>query len=175
MQKLPCRWVCPKKGQRRSRSQQGLNGVAQSDHVLVFINRRTVHKLDGGQLPGLNWAVRQALKPFQILGSELIAGPQRRQSGDGIEVLQVHRPTGRLVMVSAHKDVPQSARALDHFVRARTVADDVPEVDHHVVCRGCCQARFESFQVAMNIAYEKNAHGSPDKVGIIDLSSQAVR
>ena len=106
-----------------------------------------------GQLPSLDRAMGQALQPFQVLGSELIAGPQRRQSGDGIEVPQVHRAAGRLVMVAAHEDVPQGARALDHFVGAGAVADDVPEVDHHVVRRGRRQARFESFEVAMNIAY----------------------
>ena len=78
-------------------------------------------------------------------------------------------------MVAAHEDVPQGARALDHFVGTGAVADDVPEVDYHVVRRGSGQTRFESFQVAMNVTYKKNAHSSPDKLGIIDLSGLSVR
>ena len=153
VQKLPCRWVWPKKVSGVAASHQGLNGIAQRDHIFIFIYGRAVNELDGGQFPGLDGAMRQALKPFQIWGSELVAGPQRRQSGDGIEVSQVHRPTDCLVVVAAHEDVAQGAGALDDLVGAGAVSDYVPEVDYHVVRRGRRQTRFESFQVAMNIAY----------------------
>ena len=61
-------------------------------------------------------------------------------------------------MIAAHKELSQPARAFDDFIGAGAVADDVAEIDHHVVSGGRRQARFQSFEIAMNIAYQKNAH-----------------
>ena len=96
------------KCQRRGRSQQRLDGIAQSHYVFIFVDRRTVHKLDAWQLAGLHRAMGQTPEPFQVFWSELVARPQRRQSGDGIKVLQVDRAAGRLSWLPRTKMWPRA-------------------------------------------------------------------
>ena len=86
----------PEKCQRDRRHDQRLNRIAESHHVFIFIDRRSMHKLDVGQLPDLNRAMGQGPQPVQILPGELIAGPKRGQPGDGIEVLRSMRPLAAL-------------------------------------------------------------------------------
>ncbi len=152
MEKLPCRWVCPKNVTGWGRGQQRFDGVAQSHHIFVLVHGGTVHELYAGQIADLHRALGQSAQPLQVVGSELIAGPQGGQAGDGIEVLQFHGAAGCLVMVAAHEDGPQAANPFDHVVGAGAVAHNIAEVHDQIVRRRRRQACFQSFEVAMNIA-----------------------
>jgi len=62
-------------------------------------------------------------------------------------------------VVAANENLTQSAATGNHFIRIRAVADRIPQVDDQVVSRRGSEASLERFQVAMNVAEEKDAHG----------------
>ena len=66
--------------------------------------------------------------------------------------MQVHQAAHRLVVISANENLANLAALLDDLVRARTITDDVAQIDDNVVGRRSREAGLKSFQVAMNIA-----------------------
>ena len=109
-------------------------------------------KLHPGKFLDLHRALRQRTKPAEVVGRELLTGPQRGEAGSGVEFAEVHQSRDRLVVVAANEDAPHGPRADDDLVGVGAVADRIAEVDHEIVCRSGGQAGLERFQVAVNVA-----------------------
>jgi hypothetical protein len=71
-------------------------------------------------------------------------------------------------MVAADHNLSQLAGADTDLVGTGAVADNIPEVHQQVEGRSVRQAGFQGFKVGVDIAQEKYAHESPDKLPIID-------
>src|SRR6266436_1596121 len=93
-----------------------------------------------------------------MFGSELVARPESRQTGDGVEVLKVHEAADSFVVIAADEDVSESLRAGNHFVGITAVADRVSEIDDEVVSGSGGQTGVQRFEVAMNVAEKKDTH-----------------
>ena len=120
------------------------------------------------------WPLRERVQPLQILLAELVPSPQRGQAGHGIKILQVDQAGGGFVVIAADEDFAQTTRAVGYFVRARAVTHNVPQIRYQIERWGSGQRGFQSFQIGMNVAKQKYAHESPDKLPIIDLEGVAV-
>jgi hypothetical protein len=55
-------------------------------------------------------------------------------------------------MIAADEKLSQLARAFDDFVRACAVANNIAQVDDKVISGSGCKTRFQSFEVAVNVA-----------------------
>jgi len=75
-----------------------------------------MHKLDTGKFTNLDRALRKIAQPIDIFARELFAGPERRQSGDWIELLEIHQAADGLVVIPPDEDVPQRLYFRDDFV-----------------------------------------------------------
>ena len=71
-------------------------------------------------------------------------------------------------MIATNEEFSQAAGAGNDLVRVGPIAHNVAKVDHKVIGRGSRQAGFQSFEIAVNIANDENAHESPDRLAIID-------
>ena len=71
-------------------------------------------------------------------------------------------------MISADEDLAQFARAVGDLVGAGSVSDDVAQVHDQVVGRSSGEACVEGLEIGMDVAQQQYAHGSPDKLPIID-------
>src|SRR6185295_13528530 len=98
-----------------------------------------------------DWSLRQSLQPLHMFRRELFSTPERRQARDRIEVMQIHQPAHGFVVISADKYFPDPAAAIDHFIRARTIADDVAQINDSVMLWSGLQASLQGFKVAMNV------------------------
>src|SRR5580704_7506306 len=112
--------------------------------------------------------MRKVAQPLKIVGSQLVARPDRRGRGHGIKVVEVHETGGCLVVITSHEDPAKLTRALRHFVRTCAVTHDVAEVNDLVVGGSSCQASIKRFQVGVDVTEQQYAHGSPDELPIID-------
>ena len=92
----------------------------------------------------------------------------RGGGGHGIEIVKVHDSGCGFVVIAAHENFSQLARAVGHFIRAGAVADDVAEIHDHVERRRGRESGVESFEIGVNVAEKQYAHESPDKLPIID-------
>ena len=71
-------------------------------------------------------------------------------------------------MIPAHEDLAQFARAIRHLIRTGAVTYDVAQVHDCVERWGGRQRGVQGFQVGVNVTEQQYAHGSPDKLPIID-------
>ena len=110
-------------------------------------------------VPRLDRALRQRTQPFQVGWRELIAGPERGQARHGIEFFEVHEAADGLVVIAAHKNAAQRLGAGDHLIGIAAVADRIAQVHDEVVRRSGGQTGFQRFEVAVNVAEKKDAHG----------------
>ena len=99
--------------------------------------------------------MRQLTQKFQMLWNEPLSRPESGQAGNGIEVIQIAHARAGLVMVSAHKNRPQLARARRDRVWIGAVAHDIAQIENLIVLRGRLQAGFQSFQIGMDIREDK--------------------
>ena len=116
--------------------------------------------------------MRKITQPLEVLRRELVAGPDRRGRSHRIEVVQLHHSRSGLVMIAPYEDLPQCARAVRDLVGARAVAHDVPQIHDLVERRSGRDASIEGFQVCVDVAEQQYAHGSPDKLPIIDRTGR---
>jgi hypothetical protein len=65
-------------------------------------------------------------------------------------------------MVATNKSSAQLARTRSDFIRAGAVAHYVTEIRHGIVRRRRREARFQSFQIAVNVAKQEYAQCSPE-------------
>jgi hypothetical protein len=100
---------------------------------------------------------------------QLFPSPQGCETGNWIKISQIRQPCDRPVVVSAYKNVSQLARPLNDFIRTGAIADDVAQIDDQVMGWGRIEASLQGFEIRVNVAEQKNAHMSPDKLPIIDL------
>jgi hypothetical protein len=117
-----------------------------------------VDELDARKFVDVDRALRESAKPVEIFGSELVAGPESGETGDGVEVLEVHKAADGFVVIAADKDLSESLRAGNDFVRVATVPDRVPEVDDEVIGGSGGQTGVQRFEVTVNVAEKKDAH-----------------
>src|SRR5580692_3522892 len=102
-----------------------------------------------------------------MLGSQLVARPERGGGGHGIEIFELDETGGGFVVIATDENVSQTAGALDNFVGAGAVADHVAEIGNLIERRSRGEAGFKSFEIGVNVAEYQYAQGTPDKVGII--------
>ena len=130
-------------------------GVAERNDIDVFVDGRAVNQLHIGKVSEGEWALRQSAQPFEMFGSELVAGPDGGGGGHSIEVVQVEQAGCGLIVIAADKDRSQAAGALDDFVGARAVTDDVAEVCDEIERRSCGEAGLQRFEVGVNVAKQQ--------------------
>jgi hypothetical protein len=135
-----------------------LNRVTNADHVLVFIERRTMHELDTREFVDLNGTLRQSAKPFKIGRGKLVTRPKRGETRDGIEVFQIHQSADGLVVIAPNEDFADGLGANDHLVGIAAVANRVSQIHDEVVRRSGFEAGVERFKIAVNVAKEKDTH-----------------
>lgn len=120
------------------------------------------------------WPLRQSVQPLQILLGEMVPSPKRGQGGHGIKILQIDQAGGGFVVIAADEDFAKTTRVVCYFVRTRPVTYNVPQIRYQIERRSSGQRGFQCFQIGMNVAKQKYAHESPDKLPIIDLESATV-
>src|SRR5215471_17373889 len=85
---VPALKMCmPEESQRHARAAQDRVSVGGRQHVFIFIAWRSMDALQV-----LQWrerALRQLAQELQVAWRKLLTGPKRRQSGNGIEVIQL--------------------------------------------------------------------------------------
>src|SRR5260370_4894043 len=104
----------------------------------------------------------------------MVPSPKRGQGGHGIKILQIDQAGGGFVVVAAEEDFAKTTRAVCHFVRTRAVTYNVSQICYQIERWSSGQRGFQCFQIGMNVAKQKYAHESPDKLPIIDLESGTV-
>ena len=134
------------------------DGVAGADHVFILVERRAVDELDAGEFVEADGTLRQRAEPVKIFGGELVARPERGQAGDGIEFFEAHEAADGFVVIAPDEDTSDRLRFGNDFVRIAAVANSVAKIDDQVVSGGCGQTGVERFEVAVNVAYKKDAH-----------------
>jgi hypothetical protein len=117
-----------------------------------------VDELDPRKFVDVDGTLRERAEPFKILGSELVARPERGETGNGVEVLEVHESADRFVVISADEHASQSLRFGYDFVWIAAVADRVSEIDDEVVSGSGGQTGVQRFEVAVNVAEKKDTH-----------------
>jgi len=117
-----------------------------------------VDKLDARKFVDVDRTLGEPAEPVEIFGGELAAGPESGETGDGVEVLEVHEAADSFVVIAADEDLSESLRAGDDFVRVATVPDRVPEIDDEVVGGSRGQTGVQRFEVAVNVAEKKDTH-----------------
>ncbi len=137
---------------RGSRERRRSSGIVGQKQVFIFVARRAMNHLHIRKIGQRDWPVRQILQPLQIVGGELAIGPDGSRRRNVVEAAHVGQPGAGAVMVAAHERVAESAGALNHFVRVRSISDGVAEIDDHIMRRSRRQAGFQCFQVCVNIA-----------------------
>src|SRR5580700_4489814 len=108
--------------------------------------------------------LRQGAEPVEIVGSELVARPDRGGRSHGVEIIKGDQAGRGFVVVAADENLPQLTGALGNFVGTGAVADNVAEICHQVERGSRGQAGFKRFEVGVNVAQQQYAHGSPDKL-----------
>src|SRR5216683_727147 len=104
----------------------------------------------------------------------MVPSPKRSQRGHGIKIPQIDQAGGGFVVIAADEDFAQTTTAVCYVVRTRAVTYNVPQIHHQVERWSRGQGGFQCFQIGMNVAEQKYAHESPDKLPIIDLESATV-
>src|ERR1035437_151230 len=135
------------------------DGVAGANRVFIFVERRAVDELDAGEFVDMDGTLRQRAQPCEIFGGKLVARPERSESGDGVEVVEVHKAADGSVVIAADEDVSQRLCFGNDFVGIAAVADGVSEIDDKVVGGSGSQTGVQRFEVTVNIAENKDAHG----------------
>ena len=102
-------------------------------------------------------ALRQRAQPFEMLGSELVAGPDGGGGGHGIEVIEFKQTGCGFVVIAADENLAQGTGAVDDFVGRGSVADDVAEVGDEIEGRSCGEAGLQGFKVGVNVAKQQYA------------------
>src|SRR5215472_12592753 len=146
----------PEESQRYTRAAQDRVSVGGGQHVFIFIAWRSMDALQV-----LQWrkrSLRQLTQELQVAWRKLLTGPERRQSGNRIEVIQLSDAGTGLVVISANEDGSQAACPLRHLVWIGSVADDIAEIENAVVRRCGLQAGFERLEVGVDIGDDKNTH-----------------
>jgi len=132
-------------------------GIADRNHVGIFIVGRAVNQLDVREILEGKRPLRESVQPVVVFGSELIASPDGGRCCHGIEVIQCKESGGSFVVISADKNLPQRAGAINNFVGRSAVADDVAEVGHKIEGRSASHASLHGFQVGVNVAKQQYA------------------
>src|SRR5581483_5672512 len=100
---------------------------------------------------------------------EMLPGPERGHTCNGVEVGQVHQPGCCFVMIAADEVFAKGTGTLYHFIRVRTVTNNVAKVHGDVIGRGSGKAGLQRLKVTVDVAQHKYAHGSPNGLPIIAL------
>ena len=104
----------------------------------------------------------------------MVPSPERGQGRHRIKILQIDQAGGGFVVIAADEDFAKTTRTVGYFVRTRPVPYDVPQIRHQIERWSSGQRGFQGFQIGMNVAKQKYAHESPNKLPIIDLESATV-
>src|SRR5258708_33228811 len=97
-----------------------------------------------------------------MLRCELVAGPDRRRGGQGVEVSQIEQASRRLVMIPADNNFSKAAGAVDDFVGRSAVPHNVAQVGYQIERWSCRQAGLQRFEIGVNVAKQQNAQWAPD-------------
>ena len=76
----------------------------------------------------------------------------------GLKSSRCHEAADGFVVIAADEDVSQSLRAGNDLVGIAAVADRVAKIHHEVVRGSGGEAGFERFEIAVNVAEQKDAH-----------------
>ena len=90
--------------------------------------------------------------PGAIVVGEGVTGPIRGGEGDGVEITGIGKSAARAIVIAAYEDLSEDTDAIDDFVGACAVADDVTEVGYSVVSGSRCEAGFKGIEISVNIA-----------------------
>lgn len=161
------------KGDRNWKGEERLHSIGGRDQVFVFINGGAVNKLHVRQFWNLNRTLRELTQPFQILGGQLIPGPQRCHTGERIELAQVDEPSRGFIVISPNQVSAQFSCPLNGLIRIRSVSDNVTQVDHRIIRRHRSETRLQRFDITVDIAEYQDPHMPPDGLPIIALSMLA--
>src|SRR6185437_4688967 len=97
--------------------------------ILILVARGTVHQLNSGFSFHWQRALRERLQPGKIFRRQVFPRPSDGRGCDGIEITGVADSAGSLVVVSAHKDISEAPADFHHFIRVRTVTNDIAKID----------------------------------------------
>src|SRR5436305_14373361 len=73
--------------------------ITRHQHIFIFIAGRAVDTFHVGQWR--DWTMRKLLQEFQIFRRQSLLGPERSQSGNGIESIKISKAGTCFVMVAA--------------------------------------------------------------------------
>ena len=104
----------------------------------------------------------------------MVPSPKRGQGGHGIKILQIDQADGGFVVIAADEDFAKTTSAVCYFVRTRAVTYNIAQIRHQIERWSSGQRGFQCFQIGMNVAKQKYAHESPDKLPIIDPEGATV-
>src|ERR1700688_742801 len=148
------------------------DGIADANHVFIFVERRAVYELEVRQFVEVNRALGKGAKPCEIFGGELFARPEGGEPCGGIELFEVHEAADCLVVIASHKDASNRLSAGDDFVRIPPIANRIAEIDDQIMSGSRSQTGVQRFEIAMNVAEKKYTHG---KVRIIAFLGRKAR
>lgn len=104
-----------------------------------------------------NWALWQSPQPFEMLGTQLVAGPDSSGGGHGIEVIEFEQAGYGFVVIAANENFTEVTGAFDNVVGRGSVADEVAEVGDEIVGRSRGEASLQGFEVSVNVAEQQYA------------------
>src|ERR1700675_1045288 len=148
------------------------DGIADANHVFIFVERGAVYELEVRQFVEVDRALGERAKPCEIFGSELFARPEGGEACRGIELFEIHQAANGLVVIAAHKDASNRLSAGDDFVGIPPIANRIAEIDNQIMSGSRSQTGVQRFEVAMNVAEKKYTHG---KVRIIAFLGRKAR
>ena len=135
-----------------------------------------------GHFIEMDRTLRQRAQPFQVLMGQLVARPQRRQTGDRIEFLKIHQPANGLVVVPTDKNLVPAislSQSLHWDYRhsqpcrrdSRRGHGQAPPPNRPPALLGCCGCRLKE-GCAQTLHYSR-FRGKTAKATIPPASSQA--
>ncbi len=101
--------------------------------------------------------MRQSVQPLVMLGSQLVACPDSGCRGHRIEVVKFEQAGCSLVVIAAHENLSETARAIDHFIRRSAVTDNVAEIGDKIERRSRREGCLQRFEVGVKIAKQEYA------------------
>src|SRR5258708_36613114 len=147
-----------KKGDRAGRFEKAAHRLQRRKNVFIFVMKRAVNHRQAICGDGSTGQLRNI---SGVVGLEVIAGPSRRNLRDRIEIVQIRKSRHSLIVISPDDNWLKGLHALGHFVRIRTVVDDISETkDSLPAAFGGRERGVKRCKIRVNIAQYEKSHRS---------------
>src|SRR3954471_1394936 len=142
-------------------------------HALHAVQSRSIARGLGHAIH-VERALRHLAQEVQIVGSESLLRPKRRESGDRIEGLNAGDAGAGFIVIAADELPTELAGGVGDFVRAAAIADDIAQVDDRVIGRRSLNAGFHALQVGMDVADDEDAQSRPTVATLLNNEGQRI-